>query len=120
MGASPGGCSLSEYAWAAGFFDGEGHTAGGDHGVAILVTQKFIDPLMRFQAAAGGLGRITWNNDKWLYRASGLSTVQNVLGNLWPYLGEIKREQALNAVLRFAAAPRTHFAYTGIGARRGG
>jgi hypothetical protein len=45
--------------------------------------------------------------------------VQNILGQLWPYLGIDKRKQARNAVLRWTDAPRTRgFMFTPIGHTR--
>ena len=93
-----------ELAWAAGFFDGEGCTywvkAGGIViGVAQVGTEK-PEVLIRFQAAVGGIGKIygpyknTKGNPKWTFNASSRDA-QAILTKLWPYLGSVKRAQAL-------------------------
>lgn len=45
----------------------------------------------------------------WQLYVHGLANVQHVLGRLWPYLGEAKREQARAAVRSWVEAPRTRF-----------
>lgn len=103
-----------ELAWAAGFFDGEGSTyfqirtqqkgRQRQYGyLAAAVHQTHREVLDRFQEAVG-LGivygpykqkKAQWN-DFWRYIAHG-DEADAVLKLLWPYLGSVKRDQALEA-----------------------
>jgi len=104
-----------ELAWAAGFFDGEGCTTnfGSTRREAararMRISQSGDDGHLvidRFQAAIGGPGnryviaadaqrkiRFVWELHKQL-------DVHHVLNRLWPYLGQVKRDQALRAIAR--------------------
>lgn len=67
--------------------------------------------LERFRAAVAGLGQINgYNNPSrvrtgrspaWRWKASGVLNCQKVLHILWPWLGEPKREQWLDAMERY-------------------
>lgn len=96
-----------ELAWAAGFFDGEGCTGldldkrSRRSYVRVTVTQVICGPLERFKAAVSGLGRVEGpyprpcptHQPLYRFRACGHEARQ-ILGLLWPYLCEPKREQA--------------------------
>ena len=96
-------------AWAAGFFDGEGHVgfqtrrtrAGTTHRLAqVQVCQSHREPLDRLVVALG-VGRVNGpyrtKNPKaqpyWAYRVSTHEGVQHLAASLWPWLGAVKREQ---------------------------
>ena len=90
---------VTEVAWAAGFWDGEGCTSLTKTGyMSLSLNQKHIEPLERFQAAVDGLGKIYTVNTT----ARGIvyqwrchdSVGRLVIPKLWPYLGQIKRDQA--------------------------
>lgn len=117
-----------ELAWAAGFFDGEGCTSVGrtvahpERGIinqrtrmVTTVTQAHPGPLLRFQAAVGGLGAINGPKQNgprgqliWNWRASSFEHCQAVIALLWKYLSQPKRDQAvrcLNAMAEQALLP---------------
>lgn len=102
---------VTELAWAAGFFDGEGSTCLSRNVPRIQVSQNELEPLQRF-ANAVGVGKITkrWRTngfkDRWnyMYYASGGNCTQ-VIRKLWPYLSSIKRSQALRAYARIEDNP---------------
>jgi hypothetical protein len=98
-------------AWAAGFFDGEGSTIAksdarrpdyyqldvsvpqaGPHGIP--------EVLLKFQRAMLGVGAIDLQPDGLMYkwRAGGGLTAEMSLALMWPWLGEVKRAQALRAL----------------------
>lgn len=99
---------VSEIAWAAGFFDGEGTTsilsAKRDKWeyVRMGVSQKEIGPLEKFQQAVNGLGRIYKVNTRQIYswNVYKKEDVIEVLNILWPYLYETKKKQALKCFER--------------------
>ncbi len=98
-----------EAAWAAGFFDGEGHTRchtqtqGGYHSLLVMISQVDRRPLDRFVKAVG-VGNIrelvrsakfakpgvTYYEIRWWSNQA-----KQVLDIMWPYLSEPKKEQAL-------------------------
>ena len=98
---------LTELAWAAGFFDGEGSTskayATNDKTkytkTRLSVPQKYPECLHRFQNALGGLGCIYHRRCDGMHFLSiqNLKGVDTALNLLWPYLSSIKREQATKA-----------------------
>lgn len=103
-------------AWAAGFFDGEGtityHVARSKvHGLlnvqpVLVVPQSGItlpDVLKRFQEAIYPIqsrlsGPLTKNNGKlpkWTVRIHNFEGVQAAIAAMWPWLGEVKRANAI-------------------------
>ncbi len=99
-----------ELAWAAGFFDGEGHI-GARKGetaawrIIVQLNQTDRAVLDRFRAAVGvGLiwGPRSRNNprhkDIYFYRAGGFEQSQAVIAMLWPFLSAPKRQQAALAL----------------------
>ena len=90
-----------ELAWCAGFFDGEGTTSflkkDSWIGPRVSVPQNNILPLQRF-AKAVGCGKIyehTTRKGMFQWTCQRKDDVANVLNQLWPYLCEQKKEQAL-------------------------
>lgn len=96
----------TDYAWAAGFFDGEGcvsiysqkrYTCARVH-----IVQKDIGPLLRFQVIFGSkerIGSVTRSNRKHRYYRLTFSgqRAADVLAKMLPYL-TLKREVALVAL----------------------
>ena len=102
----------SEIAWAAGFFDGEGSTIArsfktrpGYRQLAMSVPQagdgSVPRVLMRFKHAMGGMGTISGPNGDGIYawRVLGRDQVHAALRALWPFLGDVKRDQAATAII---------------------
>lgn len=100
-----------ELAWAAGFFDGEGSTCLRLHRpkrlgnspnpvLYLCVSQKDRRALDRFRAALGGVGSI-YGPDKraGIHRFQvGQRKARRAVELMWPWLGEVKREQAIAAI----------------------
>lgn len=82
-----------ERAWAAGFFDGEGNVGAGSRGGLFncAVEQVDVINLERFQAAVGGVGKITFvrpsSNPKDQPRRRWKVTNQKDLGAVWNSIG---------------------------------
>ena len=96
----------TEIAWAAGFFDGEGHVKFRRKASAfqIQVGQKERETLERFQVAIGGFGRINFapktclsDPNYWQLNISNQADVRAVYFCLLPYLSTPKRNQFLAA-----------------------
>jgi hypothetical protein len=99
-------------AWAAGYFDGEGHT-GVTHkrrstlSIMIQIGSTDLEPLERFKDAVGGAGSINGpyqrdnpdHREYWQYSCSNFEGVQHIMAVLWKYLSEPKRSQMHNAVM---------------------
>lgn len=92
-----------ELAWAAGFFDGEGSTSVEKNSASLKTTISQNDPevLERFLKAVDVGSRIYGpyyygpkKNPRWAVQICGKSAIIAV-AKLWPYLGSIKRNQAL-------------------------
>lgn len=119
---------MSELAWAAGLFDGEGSTdhtsrpAKRDYGRIRVTIGQDRDPevLHRFAAAVGegavrGPYRYAYRGGvrvKYTYEVRGEAAVR-VLQRLWPYLSGPKREQALRAAESYNASLEGRRAYRG-------
>lgn len=95
-----------EWAWAAGFFDGEGSTMarakkkGARPFIRLAVSQTDERILVRFMSAVGE-GKVrgpyihpTRKCSPLYYWICGHSAAERVLDGMWPYLGIAKREQA--------------------------
>jgi hypothetical protein len=97
-------------AWAAGFFDGEGSTIvksdssrPGYYQLEVSVPQlgRQGEPgvLTKFQRAALGIGSIDpQDGDMYKWCARGKIAAPLTLALLWPWLGSVKRDQALTAM----------------------
>ncbi len=105
-----------ERAWAAGLFDGEGclyltpERSSGWRGVSLYLSQSSSggppDTIVRFHQAISSVGSLTgpheprspWSRlPQYHWQTSGRHSVSRVLRLLWPWLGHVKRERALNA-----------------------
>jgi len=92
----------TDYAWAAGFIDGEGYTGArktkhGTYQLSIQVHQKGREPLDRLQATFGGAVYTTGRLGIYKWSVQKKELVYDVLNALWPYLTEVKKQQALKA-----------------------
>lgn len=116
----------TELAWAAGFFDGEGSAffGQGNRGknsagrltyttLKLDVTQTELAPLERFRTAVGGIGSIygpyrnkTSKKDYWRFMVYGYEKYKSVMEQLWPYLGQTKRNQLERHLKAWEARPR--------------
>jgi hypothetical protein len=103
--------SVTELAWAAGFFDGEGSTCLCNNSLRLQVSQNELEPLERFRVAVG-VGKINrrWRTngfkDRWNYMYwVGGANAKTALDLLWPYLSSIKRRQALKAFNKIKQNP---------------
>lgn len=100
-------------AWAAGLFDGEGCTylSRGKRvrdrpTVVLSITQSFDREVLDRFAAAVGDGSVsgpvnesgTGIGPRWNYRLQSTSRSLVALGWLWPWLGRVKRAQALGVI----------------------
>lgn len=106
-----------ELAWAAGFFDGEGHcgyrniTNGYPYhtihrAISLSVGQRYEEPLLRFQIAVLGLGKIYYRKDalskpKFSWRTGKWENVQAISVMLWPFLCSIKQHQIYEAMNKY-------------------
>jgi hypothetical protein len=102
-----------ELAWAAGFFDGEGHvgTPKARPHIHFSISQVDRRVLDRFRRAVGGLGSVhgPYNHPimkargneqpRFYFQVSRYEYVQAIIAMLWPWLDVVKRKQAA-AVLR--------------------
>jgi hypothetical protein len=92
-----------DYAWAAGFIDGEGHigtrlNTSNTYQISIQVHQKGTEPLDRLQKIFGGKV-YTQHSKPGIYKWSiqKRQLVLDTIDKLWPYLTEVKRAQATKA-----------------------
>lgn len=92
-----------EWAWAAGFFDGEGSTTLTQNSPRVTISQHHPEVLERFRAAVG-IGKVYGPYKKgatgkffWGYAVCGKPTVV-LLGEIWPWLGTLKKEQAVTVL----------------------
>lgn len=105
----------TDLAWAAGFFDGEGWIGCNTYKrtsralqIRAQISQKDRRVLDRF-AAALGVGKVygpyTHGRGaaelRYSYSANGRPAVTHIIAELWPYLGDVKREQAMLALARY-------------------
>ena len=99
----------TEIAWAAGFFDGEGCSSSRANGrgsrnhPSLHVSQNNRDTLERFQAAVGGVGAIYERNNgrHFDWQAQTKESTKKAMEALWPYLGQHKKNQYMNAMLDY-------------------
>jgi hypothetical protein len=99
-----------KYAWAAGFFEGEGYIGaakcrGGQY-VRIVIGQVDREVLDRFHRIFG-VGRVLGpyvktNHPEWRrifrYEVYKYSEVKDVAKKMWPFLGKVKREQVSRSI----------------------
>lgn len=96
-----------EIAWAAGFYDGEGHAnyKAPSNSVHLSIDQVELSPLVRFRDAVGVgslYGPYASNGGKSSYRyaTTNLVDFQVAVDALWPFLCEPKKNQILRQVQR--------------------
>ena len=107
------GPSETDYAWAAGFLDGEGHfdafireTKPGHtiRGIRLTAPQCHPEVLERLQSTLGGTIRKRKppknpnHSQRWDWKLSGYERVNAAYLNMKPYLGSVKRAQAEAAI----------------------
>ena len=106
-------CWREDLAWAAGILDGEGHFDGSlretrpghtIRGIRVSVPQTDPEMLLRLQALFGGQVRKRKpptnpkHSQRWDWKVTGLEKVQALTIMVWPWLGSVKRTQALGAL----------------------
>jgi len=113
-----------EFAWAAGFIDGEGSfcflpgkrtKSGSIHGgIKFSVAQVDRRVLDRLHKALGGFGNVNgphgpYTNGprlgQYQYQVSNFERVQQIVCLTWKYLSPIKREQAKKALMLARMSP---------------
>lgn len=112
------------WAWAAGFFDGEGHISCRDRTgrghlekyrsprtLTMAISQHHREVLDRFAKIAGGgkvytitktrpaRSNLTGTYLSYSWRTGRRETVLYVLEHMWPWLGSVKRLQAAEAIV---------------------
>lgn len=115
--------SHTELAWAAGFWDGEGCSTGnmdprpsqeGRFRLRLSLSQSGEGAekiLARFQAAVNGLGRVRGPHVRknpsggvsqpiWVWSTQKFEVAQAVVAMLWPYLSDVKRQQAARILVK--------------------
>ena len=91
----------TELAWAAGFFDGEGHF--GCHHFPYLylsISQKDRNVLDRFRRIFK-TGRVypPYGKDScYRFAIGNFHSIQKIIVALWPYLSIVKRDQVLHII----------------------
>ncbi len=112
----------TELAWAAGFFDGEGHVSyhPKTYSLRVQLGQNHRDTLERFETALGLPGTIHFapkstGREYWTFHIYGRDNVVAAYRLLAPYLSRPKREQFHAAFEGFNERP---FKYKGWEANR--
>jgi hypothetical protein len=104
----------ADFAWAAGFFDGEGtcgfYIRGNTYGQFHLSCSQ-CDPevLYRLQDILGGIGTIKGpmtsnqfnHNDYYRYDVSSPREIKIIASILWQYLGSVKKKQITEAFQKY-------------------
>ena len=121
---SGGPTADEQLAWAAGLFDGDGSTCLAKHRTHeghvtadVSITQASAgglpEVLTRFKIAMGGIGRTYGpyaarghGEPIYRYKAQRLADAEHVLRSLWPWLGSIKRVQAVCVMTMVVAQPQ--------------
>jgi hypothetical protein len=102
---------VTELAWAAGFYDGEGHISfKPELGSVQIQVVQCGDPstLKRFQRAIGGFGNILGPYDRgnakhkprWAFLTGKFEHAQAIIAMLWKFMSEPKRTQAMECLLK--------------------
>ena len=104
-----------QLAWAAGFFEGEGsvgayYIKNGNRWVLKLsIAQVEREPLDKFHAAIGGLGRVygpyKQRNEKsspqFLFMMNSFEACQAVIAMIWRWLSAKRKKQAFTALRNY-------------------
>lgn len=102
-----------ELAWCAGFYDGEGSSGfyksrNNPGRVQMTATQNDRSVLDRMQAALGGRVRGPYARvaakPQWTWAAESMAAFRQAMALMWPWLGDIKREQMATALERHYTA----------------
>lgn len=102
-----------ELAWAAGFFDGEGHVSSRERRgknpanihrrIQLIVGQRHREPLERFRSAVNGQGNIYEGlkdgRPFFQFSTGRYETVQAIVAMIWPFLCSVKQAQAAKALM---------------------
>jgi hypothetical protein len=90
-----------QFAWAAGFFDGEGSTIScvNDKGRRMMISlgQKHPELVHKFRDIVG-IGVVRLMPKVVMWQAWGYGDTCRCIELLWPYISSIKREQARKAI----------------------
>ena len=115
---------ISNWAWAAGLFDGEGHIStrdrtGNGHNpkyrsprsIILTINQHDEQVLDRFNEVTGNImgkyhftktrppqSKLTGTYDSWGIRTGKRDSILYIIENMWPWLGDVKRLQAALAI----------------------
>lgn len=112
-----------ELAWAAGFFDGEGNCRKktpyrrdpqAKQIPLLSISQTDRRVLDRFKAAVFGVGKVYGpyrpktprSRPYWSYTTSNFGAALAVVAALWPFLGEVKRQQISAAFKQYYNTPK--------------
>jgi len=118
-----------ELAWAAGFYDGEGHTRvrlvpldasrRGNQQVqlGVVINQASSPELLERFKRAVGVGAVNGpykkglphHKPQYVYSTQSFESVQHCICCMWPWLGSAKRNQALRVLRTWLAQPRRYF-----------
>lgn len=108
-----------ELAWAAGFFDGEGHARKTPRGaLSLAVSQadspELLDRLVRALGVGVVYGPYTHKGRPkqrpfFVFNALGFEAAQHCACLLWPWLGSVKRAQIRRALVQWTDRPRKYF-----------
>lgn len=106
----------TELAWAAGFFDGEGHIrcqkTKRHWELKLDIAQINPEPLFRFKAAVGGgvvygpyKGKTKNSKPYWRYTATSFCHTEGIVKQLRPFLCSIKQKQSAEAFNKWNNRP---------------
>lgn len=100
-----------ELAWAAGLFDGEGHSSLAFRqrkstkyaSILVDVSQRDRRVLDRFQVAVNGIGHVygPYTNGMHSYRVNNFEGVQAVIAMIYQFLSPVKQQQCLNTLKQY-------------------
>jgi hypothetical protein len=105
-----------ELAWAAGFFDGEGHVRFDpvkDGGIISLrvaqneptILKRFHDAVLGIGNVKGPYGRLDGGNPYWRFECTNFEGVQAIVAMLWTFLSLTKKGQARKVLEAFPWSP---------------
>ena len=97
-----------ELAWAGGLFSGEGCTAINtkSQGIQIVICQKYSPEVLYRFLNAVKIGKVYGPyNQVWSYQVSNFKDVQAIIAMLWPWLSEMKKEQATKSFRAYKSFP---------------
>lgn len=96
---------IMDYAWASGFYEGEGHIRNGyNGGTSVTIQQVNKEPLEKIQSIFGGTiyGPITPlsknSNQYYNWSLSQYDAVNNFVWKIFPWLSEKKATQAIDCI----------------------